>query len=307
MTECAANYTLMKSLPWYFQLREEATQGWRHFYSNKLVYVSKVLDRQLYSALFISEEDFDVRPWIETHLMLVGQRNGDYLLIIESPFLDRNSARDFEESAGLVRVKPDDPVLIRIPEEIETPERVGFVRLPVVVRLKRLHPGDCFGGHAVGGSGDPSLCARAIYTTNRETRFRGGTALADLRQFPSKMFQGSPQVTNEVSRNQAKTQDVDCPYEVNCNSEEPPFQILMCRDEIRIFGLTHERGVLDIESIQVFLRPLHFKVSLLRYHDWPLLSEVFQKTATRLARSLYLAAQRSFGKETTTSREPEGR
>ena len=265
-------------LPWYFNLRKEAREGRVHFETDKLVYVSKVLDRKLYSALFVSEEDFGIRPWIEAHFVLSGKRNGHYSMILEFPFLDnRNSTRDFKESARIDGVKANYPMFISIPEEIEPPEMVGFVRLPAIVWLKRLHGGDCTVWHTRSGSGDLSLCARAIPYANREACLAGRASFANLRQCPSEMVKGGTQVANEISGDQSEVQDFEASDGLAFNGEKLAFQILICRDSIKIFGLAQERGESSIESVQVNLRPLHFQVALLGYHDWPLLSEAFEK------------------------------
>jgi hypothetical protein len=262
-------------LPWHFDLREKARQGRIHFETDKLVYVSKILDRKLYSALFVSEEDFGVRPWIEAHFVLRGKRNGHYAMILEFPFLkNRNTASDFKERAGIDGVKADYPMFIRIPEEIEPPEVVGFVRLPAVVWLKRLHGGDCTAWHTSNRSSDLSLCARIIFSENREAGLAGRIALADLRQCPSEMIEGAAQVTDEISGDETDSQNFETSDGLAFDGEELPFQILICRDSIKIFGLAQERGQASIESVQVNLRPLHFKVALLGYHDWPLLSDI---------------------------------
>jgi hypothetical protein len=262
-------------LPWYFDLRKKARESRVHFETDKLVYVSKVLDRKLYSAFFISEEDFGVRPWIEAHFVLSGKRNGHYSMILEFPCLDnRNSASDFKKRAGIDGVKADYPMFIRIPEEIEPPEMVGFVRLPAVVWLKRLHGGDCTIWHTSSGSGDLSLCARAIPYANREACLAGRPSFADLGQCPSEMVKGATQVANEIPSDQSEVQDFEASDGFAFDGEKLPFQILILRDSIKIFGLAQERGESSIESVQVNLRPLHFKVTLLGYHDWPLLSEL---------------------------------
>lgn len=270
-------------LPWYFDLRKEARESRVHFETNKLVYVSKVLDRKLYSALFVSEEDFGVRPWIEAHFVLSGKRNGHYSMILEFPFLDnRNSSSNFKKHAGIDGVNAYYPMFIRIPEEIEPPERVGFVRLPVVVWLKRLHGGDCTTWHTSSGSGDLSLCACPIPYAHGETCLAGRTPFPDLGQCPSEMVKGATQVANEIPSNQAEIQDFETSDGLAFDGEKLAFQILLFRDSIKIFGLAQERGESSIESVQVNLRPLHFKVSMFGYHDWPLLSDI-QESAYAVA------------------------
>jgi hypothetical protein len=255
-------------LPWCFDLREKARESWIHFETDKLVYVSKILDRKLYSALFISEEDFGVRPWIEAHFVLSGKRNGHYSMILEFPCLDnRNSASDFEKRAGIDGVKADYPMFIRIPEEIEPPEMVGFVRLPAVIWLKRLHGGDCTIWHTSSGSGDLSLCARAIPYANREACLAGWSPFSDLGQCPSEMVKGAAQVANEIPSDQSEVQDFETSDGLALDGEKLAFRILICRDSIKIFGLAQERGESSIESVQVNLSPLHFKVALLGYHE----------------------------------------
>jgi hypothetical protein len=277
----AENYMPI-GLPWYFDLRKEAREGRVHFETDKLVYVSKVLDCKLYSSLFVSEEDFGIRPWIEAHFVLSGKRNGHYSMILEYPFLDnRNSASDFKKRAGIDGVNADYPMFIRIPEEIEPPERVGFVRFPVAVWLKRLHGDDCTAWHTSSGSDDLSLCARAIFDANWEACLTGGMPFANFSQCPCQMVEGAAQVANKVASDQTKVQDFEASDGLAFNGEELPFQILICRDSIKIFGLAQDRGETSrgetsIESVQVNLRPLHFKVALLGYHDWPLLSEVLE-------------------------------
>lgn len=258
-------------LPAFFELRDEAKKRWHYLATDKFVYVSQILNRELYSSLFVSEEDFEVRPWIEAHFILGGQRNAHYCLVTEFPFLNPNSGRDFKKRAGIKRMNANDAVFTCIPEEIEPPERVGFVRLPQRVWLKRLHEGNCVGVNADCGRIDFSLCARAVSRTYGEAGFAGRSLLANFGQVPCDMIEGRPQIIDEVAPDQSDADDFDSPDGFYFDRENPPFRILICGDSIKLFGLLSQRGEVTIESIQVNLRPIHFEIALLGYHDWPLL------------------------------------
>lgn len=259
------------SLPWYFDLREKAHKRWHHLETDKFVYVSKILNRQLYAPLFVSEGDLDIRPWIEAHLVLSGKRNVHYCLVVEFPFLEGDSGLYFKEHSGIRSVEREYPMLISVPKEIEPPERVGFVRLPALVWLKRLHDGDCLAGHTSGCGGDLSLCVRAIFSENGKVDFPGTPPAG---QIPRQMVERSAEVADKIASKQPELNDLDLASGFAFDVEKPPFSILLNRYRINLFGITDKAGEMSIKSVQVNLRPLHLEVAMLDYHDWPLLSEM---------------------------------
>jgi len=269
--DCPPNFPIAGNkhfkLPFYFDLRHEAQQSWHHFQTDKLVYVSQVLDRQLYVSLFIPEQDFNIWPWMEPHLVFRRERQCHYCLIADFPFRDRNSASHFKKNAGIRRMKPNDPVLVRIPKEIEPPEMVGLVRLPTVIRLKRLDEVNCLAGNAFGGELDLSLCIRCIFDAHGKADIAGSFFGSDFGQVPGDMVKRAPQVADKVASHQTNIQHMDCAYRLNLDGEQPPFRILICGDSIKLFGLVDERGIPSIESVQMNLRPLHHKVALFGYHN----------------------------------------
>ena len=216
---------LLSGLPWYFELREEAQQSWHDFDADKLVYISQVLHRDLYTAFFIAEHNRHVRPWIEAHFVLRGKWNGHYCAIIELPFLDRNSFRYLKKNSGIYGVKSDIPVLVEIPEVIKFPEMVGFIGVPTIVRLKFLHHGDCAAWHSYGGTRDLSLCLRGVSRTNGEAGFTGGMPLTDFRQPPCDVIERGAEAAHIVSRHESDSQDA---VWIERQKKEQPALTLCC-------------------------------------------------------------------------------
>src|SRR2546423_14411951 len=54
------------------------------------------------------------------------------------------------------------PMLVNVPQRIETPQIAGLVRISTSVRLKKLHEGECFLGKSVSGASDLQLCVKGI-------------------------------------------------------------------------------------------------------------------------------------------------
>jgi len=94
----------MGSLPWYFDLRDESRKGWENFPADELVYVSEVLERDMYSSIFVSKNDGGAKAWIEAHLIFSGQRDGHYCAIIELLMGARDSMGNFASCSRIRRV-----------------------------------------------------------------------------------------------------------------------------------------------------------------------------------------------------------
>jgi len=277
LVRAAANYMPTTGLPWYFDLRDESRKGWEHFRTDELVYVAEVLERNMYASIFVPKENLGAKVWIEAHQVFSGERDGHYCAIIELLVGARNPRWNLANYARLRRVNRNIPVLIEIPQEVETPQVVGFISVPAIVRLKRLHQGDCVGMNTSRVSSDPfgdlSLCARHYLADNRKARFGGRALLTDCGKFPSKVIEGGAEIADKIASDQTnlhKFDSVDGDYR---DGKQLPFKVFICHNSIQLVRLRDKRSDGGLQSVQVNFRPLHFEVSMLGYHDWPLLSE----------------------------------
>lgn len=201
-------------LPGYFSLREEARKGWEHRLVDEFIHVDKVFIAKYdaFTRLVDFKLNFDI--WIENHILFDGKRKAHYCLIVDLLSIDWNAIHTFDSadmnlpSVGNLSESRDIPVLIDIPKFIQSPEMCRFVVFPCVVRLHRLHDGNCRFGDTESDFSQPNLCVHRVFFKNREREFASWLRSSQESQLPREMIQRRPERGNEISRRQYDPEEI---------------------------------------------------------------------------------------------------
>ena len=250
---------MSNSLPWYFQLREEAVKTWDYFLTDKLVYVSEVIDVESNPLIIVSKTDIYPDPWIELHFILESQRDSHFCAIIECLRLNEwsRSRGNGEHIAGYGGMKCDVPMLVHVPQFVEFPQMSAFRSVPTLVRLKRFHDGDCIVTDAEGCADDLQLCVKAVLAKDRKPMFMRNFPLCSTDEYTDEMVQRGPEISNEVSGNQA---DSERSFIIQTlNSHDEIFRILVMRDFMGLLWSEPEFADSRFKSLKVYLRPFHLE------------------------------------------------
>jgi hypothetical protein len=247
----------MDGLPSYFSLREEARKSWDYFITDKLIYAKQLIDSEDNPFLFISEVNLYREPWIEGHFVFGGKWKSHYVFIAEGiPGRDWNAVRDGQ--INMNGMPSQIPVLVDVPQLIEPPEMATLVGIPVMVRLKRLHDGDCEVGDLKGAPSNPDLCVERILFADWEARFPRRLIGSERSQLPCHVIEGGSQTGDEIASDQRN----DGVGKIYRRSDNPliPFNVVCGREMMGIRCPVF--ADLNIERVKVFLRPTHFTIGL---------------------------------------------
>jgi hypothetical protein len=244
-------------LPKYWQLCEEARESWDYFLADELVHIDEFLKVQFNPLVHIAKCEPYRRPWLEVHILLGGERKSHYAAIIEFfPYKGHSGGYSRKQDFAIDGVQGDMPMFLDIPKRIESPH-VGIpVCIPVVVRLKRLHEGDCLRGDSFGGFLDMALCAITVLSPDREANILGGMRDGYGGELPCQIIERGSQTANEVSGDQRKRKRrIGEPYGDNVLSA---LQIVLREKSIGLRVREFKNAFL--ERVQVYLRPSHLQV-----------------------------------------------
>ena len=89
------------------------------------------------------------------------------------------------------------------------------------------------------------------------------------------MIERGAEVANEIASGQANPHKLNSIDGNDCDGKELPFNIFICHNSIQLARFGSECSDGRLQSVQVHLRPLHFKISMLGYHDWPFLTYTY--------------------------------
>lgn len=245
-------------MPYYFSLREEARKSWKYCVSDKLIHFSEVIDAGVDTYFSLIDRELSSTVWIELNFSFIGQRNCNYCAVVDLLAADRFNSCGLKLPFRKDAVRGDVSMLFDVPQRVQLPQISGAVVIPCVVRLKRFHDGNCFGGHSSGGLSDITSGVRIVPLTNRETNLRSGLDTAETSQLPCQMIETGPEVDNEITSNESGLQDSGVMETLNPDDVPTIFRIVFGRNLWGVQFLNSER--FPCEFIEVFLRPLSLKI-----------------------------------------------
>jgi len=169
---------------------------------------------------------------------------------------------DFKHFSSVTSTQNDVPMLICIPQEMQSPEMGGLIGVPTMVWLKRLHDGDCFFGNAESGFRNFDLCVKSILSLDRETDVSSGFQRRNLEhsQVPSYVIKRGSEITDEVACDRSDTKEVIFVKSLIPDNEMAAYRIVIARDSLVLLGSGANGANRRTESIKVSLRPYHFQV-----------------------------------------------
>jgi hypothetical protein len=230
-------------------LREESHKFREQFITDKLVHLPQDLTVNHNSFFLVSEQNLDICPWIELHFVLGGERDGHHCAFVELLNLNLDSFRDGDNFIGDRGVETDSSVLVEITQCIQLPQTVEFVGIPTVVRLYRLHDGDCGIGDPECLFSNPDLCIHRILSADGETEFPRRRLGVKQGELPSQIIEARPEATDELSGTKSYREG-DFFEHFDCDAVESSLRIFLRRNSIGIDFL--ELPKLEIERQGVF-------------------------------------------------------
>jgi hypothetical protein len=151
-------------------------------------------------------------------------------------------------------------MFVGIPQKMESPQMSGFVGVPTMVWLKRLHDGDCFLGDAESGFRNFELCIKGILAKDRKANFSSGLSSFEECQIPSQVIQRRTEIADEVASHQPKREKVIFVKSLISDDKPAVYRILVSGDSLMLVGIGTELFDRQIESIKVMLRPYELQI-----------------------------------------------
>ena len=260
---CRSELDRLWGLPWYFSLREEARKGWEHRLIDKFIHVDEVFISKYNAFTRIVDFKLNFDIWIEMHLFFEGERKAHYCLIADLLSTEWNAFHLFDSaeielpSIGNFPEPSEVPVLVDIPELIQSPEMGRFVVVPSVVRLHRLHQGECRFGDAESNLCQSNLCINRVLLKNRERQLARWLRSSQESQLPCEVIQRCPETRHEISGGQDKLEESGRGSVLNLDDVLPLLDIVISSNSI-ITRISESSHLLS-QIIEVFLRPLNLK------------------------------------------------
>jgi hypothetical protein len=261
----------------YWELRKEAQEFWEHGITNELVYLPDALPVLSESRRIPAEIYLKGDAWIELQFTLVGERNTQFVAIVESLYsqvkgnvdddttkggLYANdvSLRDFRElKKTLTTIRGDTPMLVEVTHSVNTPDRMRLVSVPSVVWLKRPDLiSSRFGDSLSLLSKTPSAVA-VVDLHDRELGVTGIKNFPDsICQTPDDLIKAGSQVVKEITHGEADIiRDI---MQFAFHHMPLLFNIIIRGDGIcLVSGKCFQQLV---QSVQMFLRPTKLQVGV---------------------------------------------
>jgi len=149
-------------------------------------------------------------------------------------------------------------MLLNVPQRIQLPQMSGAVAIPSMIRLKRFHNRNCFGGHSGSGFSDIASGVRIVPFADRETNLRSWHRTTEKSQLPCEMIQTGAEVDDEISSDQSALQHPNVMKALNPNDIPTIFRVVFGGNLWGVQLLNYE--CFACEFIEVFLRPLPLKI-----------------------------------------------
>jgi hypothetical protein len=262
----------------YWDLRKEAHESWQYSVLDELIYIPdavSVLDKvHAYPEIYL-----EGHVWIELKFVLLGERDANYIAIIESlnakikrPFDYHSSATrdglqannvalgDLGELAiDFAAVRRDSSMFIEVTHGVEPPNRMRFIGIPSVIWLKREDFVSGSSGHSIGLLPEAFPAGAIVNLHDRKLSVAGIENSADaLRQTPNEVIEARPHVVKEIANRKANV--VGNVAKVDLCDMSSLLKIIIMSD--RISFLSGERFEQCVESIQMSLRPTKLEIGV---------------------------------------------
>jgi hypothetical protein len=253
----------------YAALREEAHKSWQHSVSDEIVYLPEsipILNQAIgvEDRIALPEIYRNGDAWIELQFVLVGDRNANYVALIERFNGDKFSDGLGEMGEDFASISGNPPVLVEVTHSVEPPERMRFTGFSSVVWLKRFDLCD-------GLVGDiPHLALPSFNISegfgrvveDRELSSIGGEFRnldRQARQTENQLIQGRAHAVQRISHDQRRRiRNIMMP-----KAKDVP---LICKIIVTLKGIrlsfVDELPEFDIESLKVHLRPTNFQIGI---------------------------------------------
>lgn len=188
----------ISGLPYHYALRKEAVELWEYHRSDERINIVQIGE--------MGDDAFPIVPelnvnkgllWIEAHIWPLGDRISHYCVIIDPLEFNWSKTRR-KRSLDDGTVKSDMPMLHNVPEFIQPPKVMHLKVLPSMIRLKRLHYGDCIIGNPECLSSKLHLCVNRVLGNDGKADISGRLISSKQCKLPSEIIQCRSHTGNSI-------------------------------------------------------------------------------------------------------------
>jgi hypothetical protein len=127
----------------YVELREEARKSWEYVISNEIVYLPNSVEVFANSSLVPAKIYLEKAGRVQLQFRFFGQRDFYFEAIMEPVDVDKGGSlfgcMDVDKSnLKITALSRDSTMFVDDVQAMQSPERMGFVACPSVIRLKRV-------------------------------------------------------------------------------------------------------------------------------------------------------------------------
>lgn len=236
-------------------LREEAKKSCENALCDELVYILDVGRRENNAGSYVPEIYLKSDIWIDVELVLLGEGNRHYTVVVESLETDSLGVSGNKIKLDLAPVRRDSSVFVEIAHGVEPPQVVEFRGTRSICRLKLTDNGDSVLGHSLKGPIEsfvriivPDLVDGKLDVLGYDGR--------EFGQPPNQLVETGSHAIESIPAHQRYT--VGDIGEINAQNEQSIFRIFLSGKSAGIRPM--EGFKLNVQSVKMTLRPIQLQI-----------------------------------------------
>jgi hypothetical protein len=248
----------------YWELRQKANEGWEYCISNEIVYLPQSItcfdEAVRVGGMSLPEVYLKGDIWLELELVFVCERDTySAVIVIDHLRRDKLPSCIREKYDHLAAISRYSPMFVDVAQGVQSPQRVGFVGCPSVVRLESPDCISRYFGNSLSLGIETFSKIGIVDLHDRELSICGiGDASQSLCESPDYLIKARPQAIKAVPGNQGNV--VGNVEQAERHDIQLPFRVIIGSNFVRLSRL---EGVdLPLESIKVNLRPTKLQIGI---------------------------------------------
>lgn len=243
-------------------LCEETRKDWQYAFSDEIVYLDQSAEALIDTRLVPTKMYSELHGVMKIKFMLKGDRHAYYVACIrnidceDAFFLSGGQVWKMQDGSTPISRNP--PMLVEVAYLVKPPQRVSFVGIPSVIRLKRCNLTNRFTGHTDEASIERVQSTSGQGRTIYDWKSRSFWDAAEPCQSPNQLVQRSSHVVDRIACNQ--TDGVRNVQQVKVEDMPLIFKIILTRKGIgiRVTKLFNRM----VEKMEMSLCPPEFRLSI---------------------------------------------
>lgn len=241
-----------------YRLREEAHEFWKYAVTQELVYSADVVGTDSDSRSSIAKDYLIGDLWMDVEFTLVGQRNTNYSVIIESfDGYHANVRASGKKELNFGPIGRDSPMLVEVTHSVQPPKKIPFRGCRSVCWLKVSDNGNGISRNIPEIVLEP---AKAIFVPFFDDGELCTVRNSDVQfsQAPHQLVETSTHAIKSVSAPQAdRVGNI-----IQINPEDMPlmFKVVLTAKSAGLRFM--ENFKVRVESLKVTLRPIQFQIGI---------------------------------------------